>query len=219
MITEVIGNVSIKIEEVQSLLIEPAIQADIDGLVDLLYLKRPTVWVQRMSRGGLKKFLEYSIDNPRCVVLMARSGNDNAAGYIFSTIDTGQFWRGFAIRNPAIMLAIMYYRLQRAVERKSQRNDWAPKQEGDAHLPAFSWSTNGPGTARIVGLFVRSEHRGRGVATNLYKRLFEALKEKKCVKVEEYMGPDYDEFVGKFHNCGWDLQKLNNGGYKLTKHL
>jgi len=219
MIAEEMGKISTRTEEVQSLLIEPASLADIGGLVELLNLKRPTAWIKKISLSGLKRFLEYSIDNPRSIILLARSDNDNAAGYVFSTIDTGRFWLGFALRHPATMLAIMYYRLRNIVELKIQRKNKTPEQEGDAHLPGFSWSPNGPGAARIVGILVRKEHRGKGVATKLYYRLFEALKEKKCVKVEEYMGPDYDQFAGKFHNCGWDLQQLRGAGYKMTKLL
>jgi GNAT superfamily N-acetyltransferase len=89
-----------------------------------------------------------------------------------------------------------------------------------AGLPAFSWSPSHRGIARIIGLYVRKEHRRKGIAMELYFKLFDALKENVCFRVEEYMGPDYPQFAGKFPEvCGWQLQQVRSGGYKLSKRL
>jgi GNAT superfamily N-acetyltransferase len=117
------------------------------------------------------------------------------------------------------MLMVMVYRAMRSCELYKERRRHAPEYKGDAHLPAFSWSPSGPCIARIMGILVRREHRGKGVATKLYFRLFETLAEKNCLVVEEYLGPDYYQFVGKYHDCGWQLQQLRGDGYKMTKHL
>jgi|GEM_PF-6220700 len=197
------------------LTIEPAGPADIAGLVELLNIKHPTAWIKRISHAGLQKFLRYSINNLRSVILMARMDDDRSAGYIFSTFDTKRFWLGFSSRYPVTMSRIISYRLRGLYNAYKRRNH---EQGNLSHLPGFSWSPSGPGTARIMGTLVRKEHRGKGVATELYKRLFDALREKKCYKIEEYMGPDYCDFVGKYQDCGWDFQQLNKG-YKMVKYL
>ena len=107
-------------KKTESLSIERARLSDIDGLIELLYKKYPSVWVERISRRGLEKYLEYSIGSPLCIILMARSDGDSSAGYIFATIDTDRFWRGFALRHPVTMLMMTVFRAERNLERSKE---------------------------------------------------------------------------------------------------
>ncbi len=66
---------------------------------------------------------------------------------------------------------------------------------------------------------MREKHRGKGLATKLYLSLFEMLKDRKCSLVEEYMGPDYCNYVGKENRIRWRYQKVKGAGYKIVKHL
>lgn len=66
-----------------------------------------------------------------------------------------------------------------------------------ASLPQFRWSPSAPDAARILGLFVRPDHRRKGLALALYSRLFETLRAAGAATVEEYMGEDYPQYAGK----------------------
>ena len=89
-----------------------------------------------------------------------------------------------------------------------------------AALPPFAWAPSARSAARVIGLFVRPEHRHKGVALSLYSGLFDALKAKGVALVEEYMGPDYAQYAGTFPEAsGWRLQQCRCRGYKLAKEL
>ena len=107
-------------KKTESLSIERARLSDIDGLIELLYKKYPSDWVKRISRRGLEKYLEYSIGSPFCIILMARAEGDRSAGYIFATIDTNRFWRGFALRHPVAVLMVTVFRAERNYEKRQR---------------------------------------------------------------------------------------------------
>jgi GNAT superfamily N-acetyltransferase len=199
--------------------IGPATHADIDGIIELLYLRPPAFWMRKISIDHLRTFMGYAIKSPRSVLLLARSpGESVPAGYVFAVFDPRWFWIGFAVGNPPIACSIAFHRLLRLL---ALRREIRAQAGGvTAGLPAFSWSPSRPDAARIIGLYVRKEHRRKGIAMDLYFKLFDALKEKACAKVEEYMGPDYPQYAGTFPEvCGWRLQPCDSGGYKISKSL
>jgi GNAT superfamily N-acetyltransferase len=199
----------------------PATLEEIDGIIQLLYLRPPAFWMRGVSIGRLRTFLNYAIRSPRSVILLARApAEDVPAGYVFAVFDPKWFWIGFALQYPAITLSILFLRLMRLLHLRREIRTRASAGDAVAGLPAFSWSPSHRGIARIIGLYVRKEHRRKGIAMDLYFKLFDALKEKVCFRVEEYMGPDYPQFAGKFPEvCGWQLQQCSSGGYKLNKNL
>ncbi len=75
--------------------------------------KYPSDWSNGFRAAGWKKYLEYSIGSPLCIILMARAEGERSAGYIFSTIDSSRFWRGFALRHPVAALMVMVFRAER----------------------------------------------------------------------------------------------------------
>ena len=195
--------------------IGPAGSDEIDAIIELLKLMPPTSWIMKLSRPALTRFLGYSIKSRRAVLLLARSRDEiRPAGYVFAISDPRWFWIDFAARHPADALAILFHRSRRI---------FAQRRAASAHasgLPAFAWSESSPRTARILGLCVYPDQRRRGIAMNLYFKLFDALRELGCTKVEEYMGPNYPQYAGKFPEvCGWQLQPCSRGGYKITKAL
>ncbi len=205
----------------EDILIVPAGPADIEGVEKLMFLKPPMAWIKRGSPGHAKTFLEYSVDSHFCVMLVAHPhGNSEVAGYVLSVFDSNRFWQGFSLRNPVTMTAIMYHRLRRICSLNVERRRRLFANGNDAHLPFFSWSSSGPETARIIGIYVNQDYRRQGIATQLYLKLFDTLRAKGCLKVEEYMGPDYFSFAGKFpETLGWHVQQLRDAGYKITKSL
>jgi GNAT superfamily N-acetyltransferase len=206
-------------ESESSVHLGPVKREEIDGVIELLYLRPPAFWMRKVSIVRLRIFLEYAIKSSRCVLLVARSpGEGVPAGYVLAVFDPRRFWIGFALGNPAVACSIAFHRLLRLL---ALRREIRAQAGGvTAGLPAFSWSPSQPDVARIIGLYVRKEHRRKGIAMNLYFKLFDALKEKGCAKVEEYMGPDYPQYAGKFPDvCGWRLQQCDSGGYKISKSL
>jgi GNAT superfamily N-acetyltransferase len=200
---------------------EPATLDDMDGIIELLYLRPPAFWMRKISRSDLKTFLKYALASPRAFFLLARApGEDNPAGYVFAIVDAKRFWAGLAFADPGLTLSIMLHRLVRLLDLHRETKHRAEAGDAIAYLPAFTWSPSHRGIARIIGLYVRKEHRRKGIAMELYFKLFDVLKENDCFKVEEYMGPDYPQFAGKFPEvCGWRLQQCSSGGYKLDKSL
>ena len=198
--------------------IEPATPEDLDGVVELLNARPPAFWMRNVSDADLRTFLRYAVASDRAVLLLARTADSGSAGYVFAVLDPRRFWLGFALRNQGLARKIMFYRLRRILER---RRDLTRREHEDAGgLPLFSWAPSRPDNARIIGLYVRKEQRRKGIAMELYLKLFAALKEKGGRRVEEYMGADYPQFAGKFPEvCGWLLQKCRCGGYKLSKTL
>jgi hypothetical protein len=201
--------------------IAPAALEEIEGLIELLYLRPPAFWMRKVSRDRLKTFLKYALESSRAFTLLARApGESSPAGYVFAITDARRFWTGFALGSPGIALAILFHRLVRLLDLRRQIKDRADLGDATAGLPAFSWSHSRRDNARIIGLYVRKEHRRKGIAMDLYFKLFDALKGRSCSKVEEYMGADYPQFAGKFPEvCGWRLQQCSSGGYKLSKSL
>jgi hypothetical protein len=188
---------------------------EVDGLIALLRLRPPAFWMRRIEDPVLARFVAHAISDPRCVILVARAaGEEVPAGYLFSIRDPRRFWHGFVARHPIIALSILYHQLSRRVALRRL------EKGGDPSLPAFSWSPASPDVARVLGLYVRAEHRRKGIALELYFRLFSELLARRCRRVEEYMGPDYPHYAGKLPEvCGWQLQKCRCGGYKITKDL
>jgi GNAT superfamily N-acetyltransferase len=199
--------------------IGPAMHEEIGDLISLLYLRPPAFWMRKISAARLRRFLIYAVESRRAVLLLARAPRRNTpAGYVFAIFDPKWFWIGFVFRNPVLALSILLHRLMRLFELRRVLRDRASAGDALAGLPEFSWSPSRPGSARIVGLYVREEHRRKGIAMELYFKLFDALKEKGCSRVEEYMGPDYPQYAGKFPEvCGWQLQQCSSGGYKISK--
>lgn len=194
---------------------------DVDALIELLRLRPSAFWMRRKTDGELRLFLTHALDDPRCVLLVARpNGGGRPAGYVLATSDTNRFWLGFALRNPALALTISVARLARLRERGKEIERRSVGGDQAAAVPGFSWTASGPANARIMGLYVRAEHRRNGIAMGLYFELFSALKTKGIARVEEYMGPDYLEYAGKFpQTCGWELQRCRCSGYKISKIL
>jgi GNAT superfamily N-acetyltransferase len=201
----------------QPVRIDPARKDDIGGVAELLNLRPPSYWMRMLSDDGLRAFLEYSTSSPRSTLLVARpQGEPAPAGYVFAISDPRRFWAGFALRSPALARDILYHRLRRSLELRREARRRAPASA----LPAFAWSPSHPRVARILGLYVRREHRRKGIAMKLYFSLFETLKRTGGIKVEEYMGPDYPQYAGRFPDaCGWRIQPCSSGGYKISKEL
>lgn len=201
--------------------IGPATALELGGLKTLLGLRWPSYWMKKVPDSSLDAFLQYAVDSARSVILLARAAGDRLpAGYVFATLDPRWFWTGFAVRNPLTTHAIVAARLMRRLELKRRRQRLQKQGDGASGLPDFSWTPSAPSVARVLGLYVRQEHRRKGVAMALYFELFEALKAKGVSRVEEYMGPDYPQYAGKFpQTCGWSLQKCSSGGYKISKEL
>lgn len=196
------------------LVIGPAAPEDVGGLVELLNLRPPCYWMRRLAPAELRDFARHAVESAHSVVLMARPRSGDApAGYVLAVADSARFWVGFALSKPSLARSIAAHRLARTIE-------LSRRTKADADLPAFSWSPLRRGRARILGLYVRKEHHAKGVAMDLYFKLFDSLKEKGCERVEEYAAPDYAEFAGKFPKvCGWDLQPCACGGYKISRTL
>ncbi len=199
--------------------VEAATRDDVGGLIELLNARPPAFWMRKVGDEDLRKFLRSAVQSPRCVLLAARApGEAVPAGYIFAVLDTRRFWSGFVLRNPALALKISVHRARRLRERRREIDGRAG---GDAAaLPPFAWAPSARSAARVIGLFVRPEHRHKGVALSLYSGLFDALKAKGVALVEEYMGPDYAQYAGTFPEAsGWRLQQCRCRGYKLAKEL
>jgi hypothetical protein len=184
-------------------------------------LRPPSFWMRKISSADLRTFLRYAVESPRSVIMLARpSGEELPAGYVFAIFDPKWFWIRFAFQNPGIMRSILFHRLMRRYEIRQEIRRNASEAAVTARFPEFSWSPGHRGIARILGLYVRKEHRRKGIAMDLYFKLFDVLKEGGGFKVEEYMGPDYPEYAGKFPQvCGWQLEQCSSGGYKISKSL
>jgi GNAT superfamily N-acetyltransferase len=201
--------------------ISPATLDETGGIIELLHLRPPAYWMRSMSDAELRTFVRFALASPRSVLLLARAPGDPVpAGYVFAVFDPRWFWASFAVKHSSITRSIVVRRALRLLELRREIKVRALAGDSAAGLPPFSWSPSHRGIARIIGLYVRKEHRRKGIAMSLYFKLFDALKEKECFSVEEYMGPDYPQFAGKFPEvCGWRLQQCSSGGYKISKNL
>ena len=201
--------------------ISPASAAELGGLKTLLGMRWPSYWMRKVPESSLDAFLQYAVESARSVILLARAAGDRMpVGYVFATLDPRWFWTGFALRNPLTTHAIVAVRLLRRLELKRKRGQVHKQGDGASGLPDFAWTPSAPTVARILGLYVRHDHRRKGIAMGLYFKLFEALKAKGVRRVEEYMGPDYPRYAGRFPEaCGWSLQRCSSGGYKISKQL
>lgn len=200
--------------------IQAAAPGDIDGIIRLLHARPPAYWMTRVAESGLRTFLAHVIESGRATLLVARAPEAaEPAGYVLAIQDARAFWLLFALKHPALALEICCLRVLRLSERR-RATAQRPKAREALVLPEFAWSPSDPRSARIVGLFVSEEFRRRGIAMDLYFKLFEALKKKGATLVEEYMGEDYMEYAGKFPEvCGWRPQTCRCGGYKIAKEL
>ena len=199
----------------------PATAAEIGGIIELLKLRPPCFWMTKISAADLRTFLRYALESPRSVIMLARpKGEELPAGYVFAIFDPKWFWINFAFQNPGIMRSILFHRLMRRYEIRQEIRKNAREGVSTARFPEFSWSPGHRGIARILGLYVRKEHRRKGIAMDLYFKLFDVLREGGGFKVEEYMGPDYPQYAGRFPQvCGWQLEQCSSGGYKISKSL
>jgi ribosomal protein S18 acetylase RimI-like enzyme len=198
-----------------------ATREDIGWLVAHLSERAPAHWMRCVPQADLRRFLVYAAESRRCALLLARPAGEAApAGYVFAVLDTRGFWLGFALRHPVSAQKIFLQSLYRSLERRHEISRRTRAGVGADELPAFAWSPSHPSAARIIGLHVKAEHRRKGIATDLYFKLFAVLTEKGAAQVEEYMSPNYTKHVGKFPEvCGWRLQKCRCEGYKITKTL
>lgn len=199
----------------------PVTQAEIDDIIELIFMRPPAYWMTKISAADLRVFLDYAVGSSHSILLAARPANGaSPVGFVFAVIDSVRFWAVFFLRNPVLARSIVFHRLVRLHELRRRNKARARADAAAARLPAFSWSPNRRGYARIIGLYVRKEHHNKGVAMDLYFSLFDLLREKGCVHVEEYAAPDYAEFAGKFPKvCGWSLQPCVCGGYKISRAL
>ena len=199
----------------------PAEPEELDGVLELLKLRIPAYWMRSVSDESLRAFLRHALKSPLCVLLAARAPDGaNPAGYILAVRDARRFWLGFWLGHPLLASRIAALRLARLRERRRQADRRPVLDPSGQALPLFSWAPSSPRASRIVGLFVRPEHRRKGIAMELYFKLFGALEQLGAERVEEYMGPDYLDYAGKFPEvCGWKPQRCRCGGYKLSKTL
>ncbi len=201
--------------------IGPATVGEIPALSELLHLRLPMFWMRRMPEPAFREFLARALESPRAVVLLARPpGAERPAGYVFALFDVARFWQGLALHHPRLALSIGYHHVRRTFELRREDERRVATGEADRRLPEFAWAPAGPRNARILGLYVRAEHRRKGIAMDLYLRLFDELAARGCTRVEEYMGADYPEFAGKFpERCGWRQQQCRSGGYRISRSL
>lgn len=199
----------------------PATREDIGGLIELLRLRPPMHWIVKVSDARLAEFLEYAVKSPRAVLLAARApGDAKPAGYVLSALDAKRFWFHFGLRKPVAAQAIAVHRLRRLFELRRRINRVNSDGGAYAGLPPFAWTASDPGCARILGIFVRREHRRKGIAGALYAGLLEEVKARGGRLVEAYLGPDYARDAGSFPEaCGWDLRRCDSGGFKVSKSL
>lgn len=192
-----------------------------DAVIDLLMLRIPAFWMRQVTREDLRTFVRAAILSPRTAVLVARpEGALIPAGYVFAIFDVRTFWLRFALAHPTLSAKILYHRVVRAASLRAASRRRQREGQVDPTLPPFAWSPSDPRDARILGLYVRAEHRRKGIAMQLYFELFDVLTRCGCRRVEEYMGPDYPQYAGKFPEvCGFDLQQCACTGFKITKDL
>ena len=193
--------------------IRPATRDDVPAVIDFIYRRPPCSWMRNLSTPSLAAFLRYAVSESRAVLPLARVPGEKApAGYALAIPDPGAFWLGFALESPLIAQTIWFYRRRREAERRLER--------GRLRRPEFSWAPPARARARILGLYVRLEHRERGVARALYADLFERLKARGVSLVEEHVSPDYPLAAGRFPGgFGWRLEACGCGGRKASKSL
>lgn len=193
--------------------IRPATRADVPAVIDLIYRRPPCAWMKSLSTPSLAVFLNYAAGEARSVLTLALAPGDGApAGYAFAVPDPAAFWLGFALESPVIAQTIWFLRRRRAAERR--------RELGGLLRPDFAWAPAARGRARILGLYVRLEHRERGVARALYADLFARLKARGVSLVEEHVGLDYPLAAGRFPSgFGWRLEACGCGGRKVSKSL
>lgn len=199
--------------------IEQPRQDDVPALVELFLARPPAYWMGRVSQPALRAFLAHAIQNPRSLLLVARSAQPDAplAGYVLAISDAVRFWLDFSLRNPFVAQNAFMHHSLRALER---RKNVEAQPSGGEDLPLFDWSPSGASSARIIGLYIRPEHERKGISMDLYFGLVERLRERGIEKVEEYMNPEFSETAKKFFEmCGWKIQPCRCRGYKLTKRL
>lgn len=193
--------------------IRPATREDVPAVVDLISRRPPCSWMKSLSTESLAVFLRYAVGESRAVVPLARAAGERApAGYALAVPDPAAFWLGFALENPLIAQTILFYRRRRAAEIR--------RELAGSRRPEFSWAPPARARARILGLYVRLEHRERGVARALYLELFERLKARGVTFVEEHVSLDYPLAAGRFPGgFGWRLEACGCGGRKVSKSL
>ncbi|HXT01514.1 MAG TPA: GNAT family N-acetyltransferase, partial [Elusimicrobiota bacterium] len=193
--------------------IRPATREDVPAVIDLLYRRPPCAWMKNLSTPSLAVFLRYAVGESRAVLPLARADGERApAGYALAIPDPGAFWLGFALENPVIAQTIWFFRRRRAAELRRELAGGA--------RPEFSWAPPARARARILGLYVRLEHRERGVARALYADMFARLKARGITLVEEHVSPDYPLAAGRFPGgFGWRLEACGCGGRKVSKSL
>lgn len=193
--------------------IRPATREDVPAVIDFIYRRPPCSWMKSLSTASLTVFLRYAVGESRAVLPLARvAGERGPAGYALAIPDPGAFWLGFALESPLIAETIWFFRRRRAAERRRELAGRA--------RPEFSWAPPGRAHARILGVYVRPEHRERGVARALYAEMFERLKARGVTLVEEHVSPDYPLAAGRFPGgFGWRLEACGCGGRKVSKSL
>lgn len=208
-------------------LVEPARRADIPVLIEILREQPPTRWMRKMADLGLKGFLRYSINSSYCHLILARRGDEHAiGGYVISIVHPSRFWWGFVITYPATALFLAIdYAIYRFLKKGSHaaglnRNSTVSQsEECKEDLPSFSWSPSHPGIARIVYIYVREECRGLGLGKELYTKLFEHLRNKKCSIIEAHIDYQNQPSIKLHQSTGWEIQELKDGDYKAVKYL
>ena len=184
------------------------LEGDIAGAVDMLA-------ALEVSAGGVQDCRVYralcrdAIQGNQVTMLMAcRDGS--TAGLAVAIIHASAYWRGFLVRHPLLACRILTARWSRRAGAGPAEASGLPTAAEALLEPQptlHRWERSGPGTARILFIGVSQEHRGRGVAGVLYRRLADVLRERGLRQVYARIENGNLPSMRLHRSAGWKLYR------------
>jgi ribosomal protein S18 acetylase RimI-like enzyme len=140
-----------------------------------------------------------------------------AAGFVVAFVHATAYWKEFCVRRPALALRILASRLWRKRDHTGAAGTAAspvPALVDPGPAPA-SWAESTDRIAKIQFIGVAPLFRGRGIASELYRRLAIHLGARGLTRIDARIATDNIASIKLHHNAGWKLYLDSDGIFAI----
>jgi len=177
------------------------------------------------SIAGLKKGAVYqriccdALRGHNVVIILALS-QVTPVGYVIAVIDWRAYWRRFLPRCPLLATVILAARFRKSLFKKAYGPDSsAEARPRDQSSARRTWTDSSRTIAKVVHIGVAPDKRGRGIAEQLYLRLFQELKHEGVVRIDATMSADNSDSIRLHKKTGWTLERTKTESFFGTRDI
>lgn len=159
----------------------------------------------------------------RGCIIVAAYQDGTPCGIVIAIVNRVHFWRWFLLRHPISGLVFAALKLQQRLRRR--RRPGPPEAAVRHKSPSLdaaglkrTWRESSATIAKTLFIGVAPESRGRGIAKQLYTRLFGALRQQGVTRIDAHIDSDNLASVRLHESSGWQVQ-FGEIGYIATKDL